>query len=670
MGGSRVHIVRAFAAAVVAAAILYAAPDAAQVVSQLQLPERQLPVFRSDAHFVRVDAYPTAKDGSVIRGLTAEDFELTEDGTPQKIDSSEFIEYERWTPGSERPDPRDQRESFRLAADPRYKVVVVYLNRLKWANAHHVRQPLIDMLTREIGPRDLFGILLPHHEASDLVLGQFTPATQAMVGQFLQIFNHNEPFDLDPVEQKLLTCFGQAGMGLINLWRIDNLYRDLEGIITILGTIRDERKSLILVTESMPAVEPSRRRTGTPPAIGGSRALPPSSRPMPGAGGLSAGIFQPDYNSASACQMLASNIPEPHPQRFQDLLRLARRMNVAINPVNPSGLSTGINWGNSYLRQMAEETGGLAIVNTNGIKDGFRKITNDMSAYYLLGYYTSNTKWDGKLRKLRVKLKSTGQTIRARYEYQSPSEEDIAAMRAAASAPPRPPGPNAEEAAMNVLARVRPDAELHVHGALRGQSLAIAVEIPTATVSASAWRNGGTVEVTATDPQGVALTGTTEMAAGARGAEVRLLLPSASRGPWQVKARITREDDALEDHVRVAPGAPSVFGEPLIYRALPQPAAPYRPVADPQFWRTERMRVEWMLPRGESPYTFTSRLLQTSGQPLNYEPPVTSEDTPDGVRVRLDLSLSSFASADYLLEVTATRDGEESRTLQAIRVLR
>lgn len=671
MSGSRVPMLRAFAAAVVAAVVLYASPDAAQVVSQLQLPERQLPVFRSDAHFVRVDAYPTAKDGSVLRGLTADDFELTEDGTAQKIDSSEFIEYERWTPGSERPDPRDQRESFRLAADPRYKVVVVYLDRLKWANAHYVRQPLIDMLTREIGPRDLFGILLPQHEASDLVLGQFTPSTQAMVGQFLQIFNHNEPFDLDPVEQKLLTCFGQAGMGLINLWRIDNMYRDLEGIITILGTIRDERKSLILVTENMPGVEPNRRRTGTPPTIGGSRALPPSSgRQMPGVGGLASGIFQPDYNSASACQMLASNIPEPHPQRFLDLLRLARRMNVAINPVNPAGLSPGINWGNSYLRQMATETGGIAIINSNGIKEGLKKITSDMSAYYVLGYYTSNTKWDGKLRKLRVKLKSTGQTIRARYEYQSPSEADIAAMRAAASAPPRPPGPNAEEAAMNVLARVRPDAELHVHGAVRGQSLAIAVEIPTATASTAGWRNGGTVSVTATDPQGVALTGTTEMTAGARGAEVRLLLPTATRGPWQVKARITQKDDALEDHARVSPGEASVFGEPLIYRALPQPAAPYRPVADPQFWRTERMRVEWMLPRSTSPYTFKARLLQTSGQALNYEPPVTSEDTPEGVRVRLDLSLSSFASADYLLEVTATRDGQESRTLQAIRVLR
>ncbi len=670
MVSNRVPLVRASVAIALLIASLYAAFPDAQVVSQRQLPERQLPVFRADSHFVRVDAYPTDTDGAVLRGLTAADFELTEDGATQQIDTSEFIEYERWSPGSERPDPRDQNESFRLAADPRYRVVVVYLDRLTWNNAHYVRQPLIDLLTREIGPRDLFGILLPNHEASDLVLGQFTPSMQAMVGQFLQIHNHQDPVSMDPVEQKLLTCFGQAGFGLVENWRTDNLYRDLEGLIKILGTIRDERKSIILVTESMPGVESFSRRREMPPAIGGSRgAPPPSGRPLPGAGGLASGIYQPDYNSAGACQMLASGIPEPHPQRFQDLIKLARRMNVAINPISPAGLTMNVNWASSYLSQLASETGGLAVVNTNGIKEGFKRIANDMSAYYALGYYTTNTKWDGRLRRLRVKLKSTGKAVRARYEYRAPSAEDIAAMRAAADAPPRPVGPTAEESAMNVLARVRADAELHVHGAVHGQILAIAVEIPQ-TTAANRWRNGGEVEVNATDQQGQTMSGRTTMAAGTRGAEVRLLLPSNHQGPWQVRARLTQSDDALEDHVRVAADDESVFGEPLLYRALPQPAAPFRPVADPQFWRTERMRAEWLLPGGGTPYTIRARLLQTSGQPLNFAPPVTTDDTPDGMRVRLDLSLAALASADYLIELIAERDGAQSRTLQAIRILR
>ncbi len=637
--------------------------------SGAQLPERQLPVFRSDAHLVRVDAYPTAKDGSIVRGLTVGSFELTEDGKPQQIDSAEFIEYERWSPGSERPEVRTQRDSFRLAADPRYRVVVVYVDRLSWTNAHYVRQPLIDLLTREIGPRDLFGLLLPHHEASDLVLGQFTPGTQSLLTQFLAITDHHAPAHMDPAEQKLFSCYGPAGFGLIGRWRIDNLYRDLEGILTILGTIRDERKSLILVTETMPGVTPSRRGGGPPPATG-ARGRPPVQRSMPGVGGLSAGVFTPDFDSATACQMLASDIPDPHPQRFQNLLKLARRMNVTINPINPAGLGMSINWGNADLRRMADETGGLAIVNTNDIKGGFRRIANDQSAYYLLGYYTSNTKWDGRRRQIRVRLKPGGATIRARHEYAAPSEADMAAMRAAASAPSRPPGPTPVESALNALARLRPDAELHLLGAFRGREMAVAVEIPAATATRGRWSSGGEVEVMVTDADGRTLSGTAPLRSGFRGAEVRIPLPSDSVGPWQIRARVQHGNDVIEDHARINLDTSGVFGQPLLYRAAPPPAAPFRPVADLQFWRTERLRAEWSLPATLTPVHARARLLESGGRPLDFTPTVVTERADGRTQVRLDMSLASLAAADYLIEVVAEHDGQEDRTLLAIRVLR
>ena len=643
----------------------------AQALSQQPLQERQLPVFRSDSHFVRVDAYPTDKDGAVIRGLTADDFVLTEDGKPQAIDSSEFIEYERWKPGVDPPEPRDQRESFRLAADPRYRVMVVYVNRLSWANARYVREPLITMLTREVGPRDLFGLVLPYHEASDLVLGRFTPGTQAQLSQFLQINNHMLPQYMEPAEQKLLQCFGQAATSLINRWRVDNLYRDLEGLIRILGTLRDERKSIVLVTESMPGVMVRRGGGGggVPPTMGSGWTPPTGNRQLPGAGGLSAGTYQPDNNSAAACQMLAASIPEPHYERFQELIKLARRMNVAINPISPAGLTMNVNWNSGYLRQLAEETGGIAVVNSNGVAEGFRKVANDQSAYYVLGYYTSNTKWDGKLRELRVKLKSTGKTIRARYEYQAPTEADMAAMRAAAAAPPRPPGPTPVESAMNMLARLRPDSELHVNAAVRGQSLVVAVEIPPDAGRLPAWRDGATIEVTATDAQGQSVSRQGRLAPGTRGVEVPILVGSSSRGPWQVRTRAIRTSDTVEDQAR-ATHPESAFGEALLYRAAPQPAAPYLPAATPQFWRTERMRAEWLLPKRDTAWAVAARMLQTSGTPLSYAPPVVTEDTADGVKVRVDLSLAPFATADYLIEVTASSGAEQQRALQVIRVLR
>lgn len=638
------------------------------------LPERQLPIFRADSHFVRVDAYPTNKDGSIIQNLTAEDFEIHEDGKLQRVDSAEYIAFERWSPGVDPPSAETQRESFRLAADPRYRVVVVYVNRLSRISAQTIRQPLIDLLTREVGPRDLYGLLLPYHEASDLVLAKFTPAEQARLTRFLSILDHSSPFDMDPVEQKLLTCFGQSA---VMRWRQDNLYRDLEGIISILGTLRDERKSLILVTESMP---------GSSGRLGGSRGGggggggggsgmpfggPPMSRPMPGATGISTGIFNPSEN-VNVCDALARDLPPPDPDRFDNLIKRARSANVAISPVNPVGLTANATvWTGAPLRRLADETDGIPIVNVNDIKGGLKKIANDMPAYYLLGYYTTNTKWDGRRREIKVKLKSTGKTIRARREYQAPSEAEVAAMRAAAAAPPRPPGPTPIERALNDLARLRTDADLHVQGAVRGGTLAVAVEIPLETATTGRWFDGADVEVSATSEDSPSSSGTStttaQLRTGARGVEVRLPIAADDDGPWQVRAIVKKGTETLEDRSRLSAGPVSVFGAPLLYRAASPPAAPFIAAADRQFQRNERLRAEWMLST-PAQVRVKARLLQPNGRALSYAPPVVTEERGTLIAARVEFALTPIAAGDYLIELVAEVDGTEQSTLLAVRI--
>jgi hypothetical protein len=68
----------------------------------------------------------------------------------------------------------------------------------------------------------------------------------------------------------------------------------------------------------------------------------------------------------------------------------------------------------------------VAIVNTNDLNGGMKRIADDLAAYYVLGYYTTNTKFDGGIRRLTVKLK--GRAIRARREYRAPTEAEIAAI--------------------------------------------------------------------------------------------------------------------------------------------------------------------------------------------------------------------------------------------------
>src|SRR5688572_54843 len=90
----------------------------AQQATQPPTQQPQQPVFRAGVNFVQVDAYPTGPDGKIIEGLGAADFQILEDGKPQRIESSEFIRVDLNTPEAERRDPNTQEEGNRLAADP------------------------------------------------------------------------------------------------------------------------------------------------------------------------------------------------------------------------------------------------------------------------------------------------------------------------------------------------------------------------------------------------------------------------------------------------------------------------------------------------------------------------------------------------------------------------
>ena len=61
----------------------------------------------------------------------------------------------------------------------------------------------------------------------------------------------------------------------------------------------------------------------------------------------------------------------------------------------------------SALRDLASATDGLAIMNTNDLDAGLRRVTDDLSSYYLLGYYSTG-KPDGKFHAIRVRVKRAG----------------------------------------------------------------------------------------------------------------------------------------------------------------------------------------------------------------------------------------------------------------------
>src|SRR5690242_4725544 len=58
--------------------------------AQQPVPSPQTPVFRSSVNLVLVDVVVRDKKGVIVKGLTADDFELYEDGKKQQIVSFAF----------------------------------------------------------------------------------------------------------------------------------------------------------------------------------------------------------------------------------------------------------------------------------------------------------------------------------------------------------------------------------------------------------------------------------------------------------------------------------------------------------------------------------------------------------------------------------------------------
>ena len=69
------------------------------------------------------------------------------------------------------------------------------------------------------------------------------------------------------------------------------------------------------------------------------------------------------------------------------------------------------------MEVVAEETGGRAYFNTNDLRGAMRRAIDDSRVSYVLGYYPTNTKWDGGFRQIKVEVKRRGVEVRHRKGY-------------------------------------------------------------------------------------------------------------------------------------------------------------------------------------------------------------------------------------------------------------
>jgi VWFA-related protein len=655
-----------------AAALLFTMADRSAPITHAQQPPPQAPsspVFRGGTTFVSVDAYPR-RDGKLVEGLIARDFRILEDGMPQTVETFQFIRIEPNPADNERRDPNTKADGDRQAADPRNRVFVVYLDlrHTTVAGSHYARQPVLDFLTRTIGAHDLFGVLTQEVPVRDLVFVRRTETLEAELTKYWPWgqLNRSGSEVRTPLEERLAVCEalmppGRPGAPLVELSRDDLLMTSLEHLIRRLGDLRDERKNVLFVSEGWVPRGPRPELLNVTVSDGD----------IPGVGvgpGGRLGIgqtMQPHMQDRAWCDSEIARLASiDFEARFRQLLTSAIQVNVSFYPIDVGGLRTSATRATDTLRTMAENTDGFAIVSTNDLVGGVRRIEDDLSAFYLLGYYSTNEAANGRFRQIEVTVNQPGVRVSARRGYLAPTAE----MLAAASAPRVDTGPSAVDGALAGLAAARDDTELFVAGAATPGGLYVAMELATA-VAREAFSKGAELRAVATRSDGASASASATLAAGDRIASTTIAVPQRdATGTWQVTVQAAGADRRLERRLEIVARSTRLIGPALASRATSLSSrAPLQPLVDPRLSRRERLRVEWPVVAAADRHE--ARLLDRAGRPLGQALPITAP-TADRPTVILDLPLAALPEGDYVVEFTAMQGDVSERELLAFRVVR
>jgi VWFA-related protein len=704
---------RIYISVVVATMLTAAAINPAALQSPPQPPQT---TFRTEVNYVRVDAYPT-RDGAPVLDLTQQDFEILESGVPQKIEQFERVLIRPAGPQDSRIEPNSVAESRSMTQNPRARVFVVFLDtyHVDVAASHNIRGPLTEALDRMIGAEDLVAVMTPEMSASDITFARKTTTIAGFLTRYWTWGDRDKMIARDPEDRAYGDCYPNDGAtGGIAAEMIDRRHEKrtidaLHDLVVHLGGLREERKAVLTISNGWLLYRPNLELMRPIPG----RGVPtgPGITVEPRGGKLTTKDPSTAPTSNNRCEADRMNLAQIDDETdYRRLLDRANGANVSFYPVDPRGLAVFdtpimrqdvpgrpppplppsvdramLTSRLTSLRTLAENTDGLAIVDTNDLTKGFRRVVDDLSSYYLLGYYSSG-KLDGRFHPITVRVKRPGVQVRARRGY-------LAATPAAMTTAARPAAPPklveaetaAIQAALAPLAEFQRDSPLRIHVATgwrpRADGAPLAAFWVVSEFSASAPPDRD-VDVTVVSAAG-ATVGRATSPGGARNVLVPVIQSESAAGDFTVRVRAEGFGTGT---VRVTvPPAPDAGGAIFVRRG-PTTGNKDVPTADLRFRRNERLRVD--LPFGSpdavglaqgrpgaDASTGTARILDRTGKALPIPLTATVRDDRDGSRWQsTELALAPLAPGDYLIELASGSGGAggaggEKRTLVAFRVI-
>jgi VWFA-related protein len=385
-----------------------------------QAPAQTTPVFRSSVDVVQVDVSVLDKDRHPIQGLTADNFTILEDGKPQNIVAFKAIDVV---------DPGEPPAVWMKTVSPDVRTNNLQESRLFVLVLDDALIPMDPAATKaakdiarrvveKLGPNDLASIVMTgdNRNAQNFtndharLLAAIDKLAPGLAGY---AFGYDAP--------------GDKGAMNMDSYFFEAAVDTLRNVADYLVAVPQQRKTVIWVSPGVP-VDPE------------------SNGPVAISGLGSSGVADREVQMALVAEMA-------------EIFRRAQRANVMIYPIDPTGpggmehfianrlasrlganaqefahKQAGLQL--DFVEAIAANTGGTAIVNTNDFEAGITQLFRENGSYYLLGFQSTNSKADGGLRRISVKVDQPGAEVHTRQGYYAADAAKAATAAKAAAASP------------------------------------------------------------------------------------------------------------------------------------------------------------------------------------------------------------------------------------------
>ena len=401
------RFVFALAAAVLASGALWAqqAPAPAPAEPQGDTPPV---IFRVEVDYVEADVYVVDGQDKPVSDLKADDFEVTEDGRPQKVTSFSLVNIpiER----AERPlfatQPVEADVQTNDHIEGRIYLIVLDDLHTEFTRTPRVKAAMQRFFERSFGINDLAAIVFTGRSSGSQDFTNNPRLLMAAVDKFVgrklpsATIERLQNIRTDPATGGLRP--GDDNQMMERSFNARNAMSTVRKLADFMSGVRGRRKAMLFVGEGVDF----------------------DIHEAVGLAGSTASAVLLDTHEAIAS---------------------ASRGNVSIYAIDPRGLTTGseelitvsstmpeqgvglnslqneLRLSQDSLRVLAANTGGFAAVNRNDFNGVFDRIVQENSQYYLLGYYSSNSRRDGRYRKIQIRVKRPGlRVVRARNGYYEP----------------------------------------------------------------------------------------------------------------------------------------------------------------------------------------------------------------------------------------------------------